>query len=679
MQEKSDIQLLREYAAQRNEAAFREIVDRHTDLVYSSALRQVLSPDLAGDVAQSVFTDLARKARPLARSLEESASLLGWLFRSTRFAALNQLREDRRRQARERQAMEHFDSSPETTPEWDRVGPVLDEAMGELNDEDREAVLLRFFKNRDFRAIGQALGVSDDAAQKRVSRALDRLHSHLVSRGVTTTAIALSTTLSANAVQAAPVGLAVTLSTGALAGAGVATAATASATEAIAMTTLQKTIIGATLAVAVGTGVYEASQNARLRDQIQMLQQQQAPLTEQVRQLIREKGDLSRRLAVSEAEAMKLGPDDLSVKGKPSLAEIEAKIREFSSAGYNYRNRDRRRQRAEWEEFAGLIDSADITQTLAILDRVGSTEVSAFFRGRLMTKWAESDPKAAADFASKLPAGRARSFLISRLAEEWASSDLDSAIAWATRLPDARNRETALWKITPQWAETDPEGVLTFVQSLPAGHTRSRILERMAFVLGLLDPAKAIEFANRLPHGSNQDSFIANIAYGMAFDSPRDAAIFVSNLPAGEAQKFAALDVARVWLSTDPQSAAAWVSAFPAGETREKVVRNLVPQWASADPKAAGEWLATLPAEQCQETIRRYIREVVSSHRPYSCLELAVPFVEKIINPKERNSTIEDIAREWLTIDPPAARAWLAKTSLPDGRKQRLLKNLNKN
>src|SRR5690349_3679327 len=173
MQEKSDAELLREYAGQANEAAFREIVTRHADLVYASALRQVRSPELARDIAQTVFADLVRKAPALGQILAESASLVGWLYRSTRFAALTQLRDDRRRQARERQAMQNFDTTSETATEWERVGPVLDEAMADLSDEDREALLLRFFKNHDFRAIGVSLGVSDDAAQKRVSRALE--------------------------------------------------------------------------------------------------------------------------------------------------------------------------------------------------------------------------------------------------------------------------------------------------------------------------------------------------------------------------------------------------------------------------------------------------------------------------------------------------------------------------
>jgi DNA-directed RNA polymerase specialized sigma24 family protein len=83
MQDQSDAQLLRAYLESGQETAFREIVTRHTDLVYSAALRQVNSPELARDLAQGVFTDLARKARPLAEKLAAGSSLVGWLYRST--------------------------------------------------------------------------------------------------------------------------------------------------------------------------------------------------------------------------------------------------------------------------------------------------------------------------------------------------------------------------------------------------------------------------------------------------------------------------------------------------------------------------------------------------------------------------------------------------------------------
>src|SRR5436309_8380217 len=306
MQEKSDAELLREYVGQGNEAAFREIVTRHADLVYASALRQIRSPEFARDIAQTVFTDLARKAQSLGQTLAENASRARWLYRSTRFAAHTQSRGDRRRQARERQAMESFDTTSETATEWDRLGPGLDEAMADLSDEDREALLLRFFKNLDFRAIGQSIGVSDDAAQKRVSRALERLRAEFNRQGVTTTAVALSTAVSANAVSMGPAGLAATLSTAALVGTTFTTTATATATKAIAMTTLQKTIIGATLVATVGIGFYEARQASIARTQIQTLEQQHA---EQIEQLTREYNDATSRLASMAGEVDQLKSD----------------------------------------------------------------------------------------------------------------------------------------------------------------------------------------------------------------------------------------------------------------------------------------------------------------------------------------------------------------------------------
>jgi RNA polymerase sigma factor (sigma-70 family) len=305
----SDAQLLREYVEDGNEPAFREIVVRHTDAVYSAALRQVVSPDLARDVAQNVFTDLAHKAPSLSRTLDARASLLGWLYRSTRFAALNQLRDDHRRQARERLAMQHFDPAPDPAPEWERIGPVLDEAMSQLGDEDREALLLRFFGSHDFRAIGQSLGVSDDAAQKRVSRALEKLRFHLTSRGVTTSAAALLVALSAHVVQAAPAGLATVLSNVALAGSTLGATAAVTATKTVAMTTLQKAIIGATLAVAVGTGVYEARQASVSRSQVQTLQQQQGPLAERIEQLTRERDSAASKLAALQKDNERLTRD----------------------------------------------------------------------------------------------------------------------------------------------------------------------------------------------------------------------------------------------------------------------------------------------------------------------------------------------------------------------------------
>jgi RNA polymerase sigma factor (sigma-70 family) len=280
MQMKSDAQLLRDYASHGDEAAFREIVARHADLVYSAALRQVESPDLAGDVAQSVFVDLARKAKSVGDRLSADASLTGWLYRSTRYTALNHLRDTRRRVTHERLAMEQLIANSEVAPDWEQIRPALDEVMSALDDDDREALLLRYFKNQDFRAVGLALGISDDAAQKRVSRAVERLRELFAKRGVTVGAGGLVIVIAANAVQAAPVGLVATISTAALAGTAITTTI-ATAAKAIAMTTLQKTIIVAAIAASVATPLVIQHQNiTRLREEKGALRQQADQLAE---------------------------------------------------------------------------------------------------------------------------------------------------------------------------------------------------------------------------------------------------------------------------------------------------------------------------------------------------------------------------------------------------------------
>src|SRR6266436_1579510 len=236
MQSKSDAQLLREYAEHGTEAAFAEIVTRHTNLVYSAALRQVNSPDLAAEVAQSVFIGLARGAQSLFPQLTEDASLAGWLCRCARNISLNLRRDEFRRHSRERLAMEDLDPNSKTTPDWENLRPVLDDAMSELDETDYDALVMRFFKNQDLRSVGLALGVSDDTAQKRVARALDKLRGHLSRRGIITSAAALSIVLSSNAVEAAPIGLAVTISSAAtLAGSALQTSTAIAATKIIAM------------------------------------------------------------------------------------------------------------------------------------------------------------------------------------------------------------------------------------------------------------------------------------------------------------------------------------------------------------------------------------------------------------------------------------------------------------
>jgi RNA polymerase sigma factor (sigma-70 family) len=215
---KSDSELLQEFSGQRSQSAFAELVGRHVDLVYSAALRQVNGDvHLARDVAQLVFIDLSRKAR----QLDARESLVGWLYTSVHHAAANAVRSERRRRTHEQRAaaMQTIEQAQDDRPDWEQLRPVLDEAMLELDEADRDAVLRRFFSGESFAAIGEALELSHEAARKRVERALDRLRGLLARRGITSSASALGLALSQHAVSAAPAGFGLVITHAAVGGA----------------------------------------------------------------------------------------------------------------------------------------------------------------------------------------------------------------------------------------------------------------------------------------------------------------------------------------------------------------------------------------------------------------------------------------------------------------------------
>ncbi|HEY5042162.1 MAG TPA: sigma-70 family RNA polymerase sigma factor, partial [Verrucomicrobiae bacterium] len=163
----SDLDLLRQFARDNSQDAFGEIVRRHLNLVHSAALRQVRSPQLAEEIAQSVFADLARDAG----KLKPDTILTAWLYAVARRTAIDVVRQESRRQLREQTAVEMTNMNA-TAADWTQIEPLLDDAMAALDETDRAAILLRYFENQSLREVGESLNISDDAAQKRVSRAV---------------------------------------------------------------------------------------------------------------------------------------------------------------------------------------------------------------------------------------------------------------------------------------------------------------------------------------------------------------------------------------------------------------------------------------------------------------------------------------------------------------------------
>lgn len=232
-----DMDLVRKFALDGSEEAFALLVSRHVNLVYSVALRRVCDVHLAEEVAQAVFIILARKAG----SLTSKTILAAWLCRTAQFAAADALKIQRRRQKHEQEM--HMQSllnqNESNSRDWTEIAPVLDTAMAQLGERDHTAIVLRFFEGKDLKAVGAALGVSENAAKTRVSRATEKLRKFFARRGITLSAVAIGSAISANSIQAAPIGL--------------ATSVTVAATKGTTVTTSTLTLIKTTLKIMAWT------------------------------------------------------------------------------------------------------------------------------------------------------------------------------------------------------------------------------------------------------------------------------------------------------------------------------------------------------------------------------------------------------------------------------------------
>jgi len=245
MTQTNDHELLAEFVRTESDTAFATLVAHYINLVYSTALRSTGNSHHAEEVTQAVFIILAHKAA----SLRRGTVLSGWLYQTARLTAANFVKGEIRRQHREQEAYMQSILTESDPAAWEQIAPLLDEAMGQLGETDRNVVVLRFFENKTAQEAGAVLKLTEAATHKRLTRAVDRLRLIFKKRGITLTATIIAGAVAANSVQAAPA---------ALTGPVVATAVKGtlvSATMATLVKGTMKTMTWLKLKFAIGMGV----------------------------------------------------------------------------------------------------------------------------------------------------------------------------------------------------------------------------------------------------------------------------------------------------------------------------------------------------------------------------------------------------------------------------------------
>lgn len=302
-----DFDLLRDFQ-RGSEDAFSLIVERHVNPVYSIALRTLHSPELAEEVAFSVFADLARNAP----KVKTKAPLIAWLFRVTRRTAIDVLRRERRRGLRERHAVQFQEQNGDQVLP-DEILSSLDSALEALRAPDRHIILSRYFREQDVSQIAKSLDISVEATQKRLERALERLREHFRRRGFAVSVASLGTVLAANAVQSAPFGIASSIAITVTGGMGAA--ATAQIGNFALMSITQKAVIIIATGI-IATGLYQQAK----------LSQSSRKLTASVEAFERTRSQLSEmeaKLATANQENAKLREQNREIHGlRARLAEL---------------------------------------------------------------------------------------------------------------------------------------------------------------------------------------------------------------------------------------------------------------------------------------------------------------------------------------------------------------------
>lgn len=622
-----DRELLERFAGDRDEVAFRLLVERHLPLVHGIARRITANEDLAKDVAQDTFMRLAQRAA----LIPENVSLTAWLHRVTQHLAIDLVRAESRRKKREHANPHHAAMSNTPSPDWSALAPLVDSLINRLPPADREVLLLRYYRDEPHAEVARQLGVSEAVVKKRASRALEKLRGLLASRGIATTTAALATLLPAHAATPVSPSLVLSIST---ATKSVIPLAPQGFNLHLAMTTVQKSAIASAAIIFMTSLGY----------------------------------------------AFRSSPQDSGDPGKPST---------LTAAGGSHstvpRTRNERRNGASAEErlerlrsilaltsrieqprqllaFIGELAPDQFEETAAQLQTLGVVTDSNNFR-IFLAAWTKRHPLGAVEWARESPDGRIPAAIL----RTWGEDDPAAAVDWVIRnLPDVTGDDEkarqALAQVLSSLATKDASAVVRALEVVPDEKNRIEVLKAIAATLRIENLEQLIAATSEGP----ERSAIVAASVETFSDYGKYGSIFKLLLADKDARQLANIEsLFAQWHNGYPKESLAALNALPEAKLREQARAGVLTKLGSVEPADAialldkhPDWtndpLMLLVADRCGQMLGAELSLRIQDH------EL-------------RDKTLTRHLKAWLdTRLQPAALKWMEKHEIPPSVREAL-------
>ncbi|QJE98863.1 RNA polymerase sigma factor [Luteolibacter luteus] len=575
--ELSDRELLDRFVTNRDEAAFRMLVERHLAVVHGVARRVTANGELARDVAQNAFVRLARRAALIPRDL----SLSAWLHRVTHHLAIDMVRGEERRKKRESatHAAAAMDSDPTPPPDWSALAPVVDSLVNRLPAADRDLVLLRFYRNEPHAAIARQLGLSEAAAKKRATRALEKLRALLAKQGIATSAVALAALLPAHA--APPVSGSMILSVSAAAK-GILPAAPQGLNLHLAMTTAQKTAVAAAALVFLGSLGYAIRSSPPLPPAgIALASASGAAAGDAKAAARRERGS-----GLSAEERLEKLRQIMAIPGKL----------------------ERPRQ---FLEFIDTLSSKEIAETAGQLQQLKVADSTAEFT-MLLEAWTKVDPLGALAWSMETTKGGPHAVILST----WGEFDPEAAVDWVLQnVPQPFTDDTkrsALLSVVGGIAARDPAAAVKALDHVPEEKMRTQSL---LFLASSMDGSgKVAELLDAVKPGPMCSALAAWSTTGLVLDGRGDKAIELLLADEG-ARKIEPLgNLFSLWYYEAPDAALASLEKVPEGPFRDEAAATLCLRAGSERPELSMDLLKRYPGMKSDKLLAQLADEIPVPH-----------------------------------------------------------------